>query len=448
MNQVHFTRNIPVIAHTDVLVVGAGPAGICAAIAAAQENVDVLVVDQMGFCGGMATAGLVGPILGVYHWDSGARILGGIPYRLLSDLEEAGGAELQNEGMLVPFDPEVMKQVCDEALEAAGVSVRYHVKAITVMKEGNRLTHVVVGTGRGLGAIKANMFIDCTGDGLIAAEAGARFTIGRPSDQSMMPMTTVFRLGGVGENRLKDSENVGTGYVATEVRKILVAAMEQGKIPPFGGPWIMRGSTLRKGEAFVNMVRQWGDPTDWESLSKAEIAGRRDMFTLHAFLREHVPTLGNSFIMDSGSTIGVRDSRHFVCANRLSFEDCMQGKRQPDSIAVGGHIQDIHATDGSHSQIRTVLPAYEIPYGSVMLPDFPNVLIGGRILDADYEIFASARVMGTCMAIGQGVGTAAALCVREGVPTKSISIAELATRLESDAVLRTLDSLIYRKRED
>ena len=443
MNRIPFTQDIPIIAQTDVLVIGAGPAGICAAIAAAQEEVDVLLIDQMGFCGGMATAALVGPILGVYHWDTGARILGGIPYRLLSLMEKAGGAELQNEGMLVPFDPEVMKQVCDEALETAGVTVRYHVKAITVMMEGNRLTHVVVGTGRGLGAIKANMFIDCTGDGLVAAEAGARFTIGKPGDQSMMPMTSVFRLGGVGENRLKDSENVSTGYVATEVRARLVAAMEEGKIPPFGGPWIMRGSTLREGEAFVNMVRQWADPTDWQSISRAEIAGRRDMFTLHAFLREHVPTLGNSFIMDSGSTIGVRDSRHFICAKRLSFENCMQGQRQPDSIAVGGHIQDIHATDGSHSQILTVLPAYEIPYGSVMLPDFPNLLIGGRILDADYEIFASARVMGTCMAIGQGVGTAAALCVREGVSSHSLVVAELTAKLEADAVVRTLDSVIF-----
>ncbi len=121
----------------------------------------------------------------------------------------------------------------------------------------------------------------------------------------------------------------------------------------------------------------------------------------------------------------------------------MQGKWQPDSIAVGGHIQDIHATDGSHDQIRTVLPAYEIPYGSVMFPDFPNLLVGGRILDADYEIFASARVMGTCMAIGQGVGTAAALCVRDGVPSHNVVVAELTAKLEANAVVRTLDSVIF-----
>jgi len=435
MKHLEFHQDIPIIAETQILVIGAGPAGICAAIAAADEGVQVMLIDQNGFCGGMASAGLVGPILGVYHWESKARILGGIPYRLLRSMELEGGAELENPGMLVPFDPEVLKHVCERILVSAGVIVRYHTKAVSVtMDEANRISAVIVGTGSGLGAIQAAMYIDCTGDGLVAAQAGASFTLGRESDHAMMPMTTVYRLGGVDTADIARTENVLTGYVNIGVRHKLAAALDETLIPPFGGPWIMRGSTMRPGEAFVNMVRQWGDPTDWQDISRVEIAGRNDMFILHDYLRRHVDWLADSFIMDSGASIGIRDSRHFHCVARLT-------------LAIGGHILDIHATDGSHNQTRTTLPAYEIPLSSCIFSEIPNLLIAGRMLDADYGMFASSRVMGTCMAIGEGVGLAAAMCVKQRIAATQLVFSDLSSGLKTKGAIVDLASVRAAERE-
>ncbi len=435
-------KNIPVIAEVDILIIGAGPAGVCAAVSAAGKNVKTMIVEQHGFCGGMATAGLVGPILGIYHWDSGKRILGGIPYRLLEDMEANGGAELNNDGMLVPFDPEVMKISCEEMIRKAGTEIRYHTKAAGLEMSGSRITHLIAATTEGLGAISARMFIDCTGDGLVAARAGAPFVLGHPSDHSMMPMTTVFRIGGVNPKTIKNSENPKAGYVASEIREMLQSALTEGVIPAFGGPWIMRGSTIRNDEAFVNVVREWGDPTNWEALSRSEISGRADMAALFSYLRSRVPSLQNSYIIDSGAVIGIRDSRHFICSHRLTLKDCLSKKVNPDSIALGGHILDIHASDGTSGQSRNPLPPYEIPLGAAVFSNFPNLLIAGRTIDADYEIFSSLRVMGTCMAIGQGVGAAAKLSLERGIEPGLVPKQELAEILDSDGVIKRLDNTV------
>lgn len=437
---VPFSQTIPVMVQTDVLVVGAGPAGVCAALAAAKQGVRVMVIEKLGFSGGMATAAYVGPILGLYHWASGKRIMGGIGLHLLTAMEEAGGALLATEGMLVPFDPEVMKLICDRMLVKAGVSVRYHTSAVAVMRSGQRLTHVVVSTGRGLAAIEAQVCIDCSGDGFVAFCMGVPFVTGNGADGKTMPMTTVFRLGNVETTDIRDSENPDVGYVATDIRTKLFDAYQRGDIPAFGGPWVMRGSTLREHQAFVNMVRQWGDATDPESITRCEIGGRRDMFALMEYLKAHEPALSKAFIIDSGAVIGVRDSRHFSCHTRLSLTDCINRVHQPDSIGLGGHIIDIHATDGSAEQRRDPLPYYEIPLRALLPVGVPNLILAGRSIDADYAMFASARVMGTCMVMGQGAGTAAAWAVVHGSDVEHIDHQWMADVLESDGVPRRADA--------
>ncbi len=431
-----FSQSVPLLAECDVLVIGGGPAGVCAAIAAARQGIRVMLIEKSGFCGGMATAAYVGPILGLYHWASGKRIMGGIGLELLEAMEKAGGAILKTEGMLVPFDPEIMKLVCDQMLVEAGVIIRYHTSAVAVVQSEQRLTHVVVSTGTGLSYIKAQVYIDCSGDGFVAAQMGVPFVMGNGIDGQTMPMTTVFRLGNVETSEIVDSENPKVGYVATEIRNLLNNALQKGEIPLFGGPWIMRGSTLRDHQAFVNMVRQWGDSTNSQSITQCEIQGRQDMFSLMEYLNNNEPALAKAFIIDSGGVIGVRDSRHFTCKRRLSLKDCINHVQHPDSIGLGGHILDIHEGKGSSDQQRETLPYYEIPLRALLPTVVPNLILAGRTLDADYEVFASARVMGTCMVMGQGAGTAAAWAVLNNDDVENINLTWLADILDSDGVPR------------
>ena len=323
MDSVAIRRDVPIVAEADVVVVGAGPAGVTAAVAASASGARTVLIDQFGYAGGMATAGLVGPILGVYHWPTGKRILGGIPYQILQLMQESGGAELVNEGMLVPFDPEVMKHVCDTLLLANNVHVHYHTFATDVVLKDGRIDAVIAAVKTGLVAFRGSVYIDATGDGDVAAAAGVPYTLGNPDGTGCQPMTTVFRIGGLRSGDIRDSENPDTGYVATEVRDVLLDAESRALIPRFGGPWIMRGSTLRDGEAFVNMVRQWGDPTDAVTQSRCEIHGRDDMFRLVDYLRRNVKALASCYIIDSGATIGVRDSRHFAGRYVQTIDDVM-----------------------------------------------------------------------------------------------------------------------------
>jgi hypothetical protein len=340
--------------------------------------------------------------------------------------------------MLVPFDPEVMKNVCDRELASSGAETWYHALVLRAVADEGRITHLVVSNGSRTVAVGARVFIDCTGNGDVAFSAGVPFTAGSPDGGGAQPMTTVFRLGGIDVKRIADSENPAQGYVAGELRRLLAQAEKDGLVPPFGGPWVMRGSTLRSGEAFVNMVRQWGDPTDIADLSRCEAAGREDMFKLFGYLKEHAPAFRDSYIIDSGASIGIRDSRHFIGRRVLSLDDCLNRRSQPDSVAVGGHIVDIHSRSGDSAQLRRTIPSYEIPYGSLLPLKADNLLLAGRIISLEYELFASVRVMATCMAIGQGAGEAAAVAAELGVDPAAVPFLTLAARLDEGGVVRKI----------
>lgn len=443
MSTLSYSEEILVIGSFDVCVIGAGPSGLCAAAASAAAGARTLLLERYGFSGGMATAGYVGPILGVHHWGSKTRVLGGIPWKLLSMMESKGGAELNNDGLLVPFDPEVMKIEGDRLLEEAGAVIRYHSVFCSVLQDDyNRITHVVFLSKQGLQAAEVSVVVDGTGDGDAAAAAGADFTLGRVSGRTeMQPMTTVFRLVGTEKQRITGSEDAASGYVIGDIREKLNQACRQGDIPPFGGPWIMRGSTVREGEAFVNIVRQWGNPTCSEDLTRCEIQGRKDMMKLFRFLKEHVQELHQASIIDSGAQIGVRDSRHIHGSYQLKLCDVMEGRRFEDSAALGSHIIDIHSTTGTSGQQRITVPVFEIPFRAMTVPNIPNLIVTGRSISAEYEVFCSLRVMGTCMALGEAAGAAAAAAADAECSVHEVDIGSVRKHLRESGACISLDDV-------
>ena len=422
-------RAVPIVEDVDVAVIGGGPAGMHAALASARLGASTVLVERYGFMGGNATNALVGPLLGVYHWGDGRLLLGGTPLEMLRRMEKLGGALLHEAGFHVPFDPEVMKFVADEMIAQAGVRLHLHSFAARPLMRDRRIEALFTESKSGRQAIRAKVFVDCTGDGDLAVQAGAPFEMGRSGDGSLQPLTLSYRLGNIDLSKLENIYNTKAGYVATNVRAAMQRAVEAGELPVFGGPWLMKGSTVRDNEAFVNMVRVWGNGASAEELTRLEMQGRSHMMQFVAFLRANIPGCERTFLMDSGPQIGVRETRRIVGQYVLTENDIVEDRRFDDAVALGCHPIDIHSPTGTVAQRLQEVPAYQIPYRTLVPKGVENLLVAGRPISATHEAHSSLRVMGTCMALGLGAGAAAALAARGNGAPNDIPAASLREAL-------------------
>jgi hypothetical protein len=428
-------REIPVVDQADVVVVGGGPAGMIAAIAAARNGASALLLERYGFLGGMATAGLVGPILAIYHWYGAGRIVGGIPWEMLTRMKALDGAILGDDGPHVSFDPEVLKYVADQMMLEAGASLRLHTFATAVSCEGERVNGVIVESKSGRQAVVGKVIVDATGDADVAAWAGNPYEKGHPETGAMQPMSLYFRLANVDTDLMESPTNPETFYTMVEAREVLQRAVDAGELPLFGGPWAPKSSTVRDREAGVNMVRVWGDATDVLDLTRVEITGRDHVQQFVRFLKANIPGFKDCYLYDSAPQIGIRETRRIAGDYTLTERDLVQRRQFDDGIALGGHIVDIHSLDGTSEQYGKKVQPYEIPYRSFLPVGLENVIVTGRPISATHEAHASLRVMGTCMALGEAAGTAAAIAAREGGRTRSVDSAELVGTLKKHGAI-------------
>ncbi len=454
------SRKIPVTGESDVVVVGGGPAGITAAVASARCGASTVLIEQHGFLGGMATAALVGPFAGVRHRYGGGRIVGGIPWELICRLREYGGALVlpvncypngagrsfdPNAGTQgdddrdgvdpgsersargdVPFEPEMLKWVAERLAVDSGVDLRYHRFFSNVLSERSRISALVTESKSGREAFVGRIIVDATGDADVAARSGVPYELGREEDGALQPMTLMFRLGGVDTDALGE---IDSPFVSTEIRRKAKQLHQEGKLPPFGGPWTFWGSSFRRGEIMVNMVRLLGDSTDSDALTRNEIAGRDHMHRFVVFLKEHVEEFRSCFLKDSGSHIGVRESRRIQGAYRLTVDDIVGNRDFDDSIALGGHPIDIHSPTGTADQIRIRVTPYQIPLRCLIPEGIDNLVVTGRPISADHAAHASLRVQGTCMATGQAAGIVAALAARDQLRPRDVLPANVQATL-------------------
>ena len=430
MQYLEITKQVPVVGHYDVVVCGGGPAGFIAAIAAARSGARTAIVEQYGFLGGMATAGLVSP-LSVFTYNN-EKVIGGIPWEFIERLEQTGGGLIEQPLGNVAFDPERYKLLCQQMMQEAGVDMYMHsYLSSCIFKGGGFLSAVCIENKNGTEALEADLFIDCTGDGDLAALAGVPMQPdeGRP----LQPLSTYFVLGGVDTDDPLIAEAIhhnkqGENCHCLPIRERLLALREELDLPEFGGPWFC--TTLRPGEVTVNMTRTACNALDNRAFTAAEGRLRADAFRLAEVLKTHFEPFRNSYITAIALHGGIRETRRIRGVHTITAEEYVGAFRYADSISRGAHPIDIHAATGTSQHVTFLkTPAY-VPYRSLIAADFPNLLVAGRCISADKTAFASLRVQASCMGTGQAAGVAAALCAQRGETVQALDPELLVEKLK------------------
>ncbi|MFO7958403.1 MAG: FAD-dependent oxidoreductase [Candidatus Brocadiia bacterium] len=413
--------DIPLLHDVDVIVVGAGPGGLGAAVAAARQGARTLLCEQYGFPGGMATAGLINPFM-PNHLD-GRRLDTGVFEDWCDLMEEMGG--LLEDGRT--FCQETAKLAVEKLLLDAGVMLLYHVQLDRPLMEGHRIDSVLMLGKSGLTAHRADVYIDTTGDADLAARAGCEFEYGRPEDGHAQPMTTCFDLAGVDIERMPDSGTINELYHKARAEGRL-------KCPRENVLWFR---TVEEDRIHFNTTRiVKHKATDTLALSEAEIEGRRQIADYLRFLREDVAGFENARLHAIADTVGVRESRRVRGHAYLTRKDFENAAKFPDGIARVRYPIDIHSPTGEGTEHANVPEGdwYEIPYGCLVPKDCDNLLVGGRPISVDHAVHSSMRVMPPACTVGQACGTAAAMAVDQGLDPADVDGAAVRQSLIEQGV--------------
>jgi glycine/D-amino acid oxidase-like deaminating enzyme len=407
----------------DVLVVGAGSAGTTAAIAAARTGARTLLVDRFGFLGGTSTAVLDTFYAFFTPGERPQKVVSGIPDEVVGRLTERGMAferpNTYGAGTGITYDPEELKLVWDELAAEAGVMTLLHSFAFRVSVEESRVAGVDVATKSGVRRLLASVVVDASGDADVCALAGAPF---EPPGEGVQSLSTVFRMANVDVARAE-------AVPKQELWDLMRAARDSGRYALTR----IEGSVHRtphEGVMMALMTRVRNvDATDAEQLAAAEREGRRQAHEYFRFLRENVPGYERAALVSTSPAIGVRESRRIVGEHVLTAEEILGATQFPDQVArCGAPIEEHHAGDDTRWVYLAEGATYGIPFRALQPQGLENVLVAGRCFSATHDAHASARSMGTCMAMGQAAGTAAALTEEP----KRLAPALLRARLRED----------------
>lgn len=419
-----YAKSLPLWKEYDVLVCGAGPAGICAAVAAARQGAKTALVERYGVPGGNLTLGHVGPILGAVSSGTMRDEVTALLGVRENDMDGTTG---------VAHDMETAKIALTRFLNEENLDVYLQTPVADAWMEGNRIRGVVVATKEGLRVLGANIVIDSTGDGDVAVFAGCDYEKGR-GDGLMQPVTVEFTLDNVDEDQgilcIGDIDDVQ--FQGQRFLDWTKDQAEAGAIPKNTAA-VRLHPTVHKGSRQVNTTQANGvDSTRVETIYAAELELREQMEILQSFFREKLPGYQNCKLVSSAATTGIRESRRIVGEYQITGEECAAGARFDDVIVhKADFLVDIHNPSGSGQADKTIqrCKPYDLPYGCFVPRKIDGLYVAGRCISGTHRAHASYRVMSICMAMGQAVGVAAALCVRQGCLPRTLEVTGLQSAL-------------------
>jgi hypothetical protein len=426
----------------DVLVVGAGAAGVAAAVTAARQGLKVTLLERYGFCGGGAVAGLSGTICGMYEASDDPDAP---PKQVVHGFLDEFAANMTERGGLTPpvrygktftrvHDPLVWRETADAMLRAAGVHVLLHTTVTGVLTEGgDKVDGVTAYTKQGGLSVRAKVTIDASGDADIAAMAGLPTFMGQ--DGQVQNPTMIFRLGGV------DTERFLAAYGADSImgRDVtdLILRLHNSAEYRLPRAKIFLFPTPRPNELLCNCTRVIGrdgrelNPLLIEDLTEAEIEGRLQVREYARFFKHHLAGCEDSYVNDTGVQVGVRQTRQIVGRATLRNADVTRGTKFRTGIARSPWPIELHSGDKPRL-VWLTNDYYEVPLECFVPERGEGLFAAGRCLSAEHEAMASARVTAQCFSYGHAVGHAAAIAVKENLAPRAVEAAAVRARLNRD----------------
>ena len=442
-------REIPVVHRTDVLVVGSGPGGLAAALAAARCGVEVTLLERFGcFGGNITTVGVEG-----FAWYRHEQTVeaGGIGWEFEERAKAMDAAVPESQSLSYELDAEGFKLVADRLVEEAGIHPMLHRMFVAPIREGNRITGVIVESKAGREAILAQRVIDASGDADIAHMMGAP-TIKTPVEE-MQAASVMFHIAGVDKQKFMEGVkadpqtykdwSTGEWQVETSgkeddmfspfLAKPFAQALRDGVIPAhlntIGGTW---GAVHDSGEmTYMNLVHLAGcDGTDPDSMTRFEIEGRKQAMHAINALKAYTPGCEGARLRNFGMTIGIRDTRKIDALHNITEDETRNQGRFEDTIGIYPEFIDgygilILPTTGRYMQI---------PYRAMLPKGVENLLVTGRAIGGDKVAHAATRNMACCAVAGQGAGIAAALSIKSGRPLATVDVPAVQAELKRQGV--------------
>jgi FAD dependent oxidoreductase len=432
-------KKIPVAASYDVIVAGGGPSGIGAAVAAARNGARTLLIEGTGALGGMSTNGLV-PAFCPTSFGKIPPLVKGFALEVLERLEAEDGVGESGISNWISIDAEKLKFVYDEIIEEDGVTPLFFSIVSDVIVKGDKIEAVIVENKNGRQAYTAKTFIDCTGDADLAFRAGVPCQKG-DKNGSLQATSLCLVIAGITPKPFEDWCE-GHHYCLNQMRNLIIEGRASDELKELEKSEfkLMTVMYRRAGVLCLNFGHIYDiDGTKAEDLTIAMIVGRKLAHDFIAYLRKKVPGMGNAEIVNTGSLLGVRETRRIVGEFVLKEDAFFESKRFDDDIAVYNNPIDIHESKKESSlkdenpygalQEKVDKIAYGIPFSTMIPQGISNLLVAGRSISADRSMQGTTRVMPPCLAMGEACGTAAAMVKDIDAPVTKVNIAELRKKL-------------------
>lgn len=402
-------RETSVADTADVVVCGAGPAGVAAALAAARLGAKVRLIEGAGCLGGVWTAGLL-------CWILDTKDKPGILQEIMSQMKARQAGYVNQPGYSFGYDAEIMKLLLEEMCAEAGVQFQLHTQVVAAETDANgRMSLAITESKSGRQAWRAKVFVDATGDGDLAARAGCGFDLGRPEDGATQPMSMMAILTGVEHEQIKDfvrdrdrPHNVPKELLLKEIRR-------GGFDPSYSKPTLFR---IYDNLFCLAANHEYGYvPTDAAQITKATVHARAEIHRIVGALRSLGGIWQDLRLVATNEHIGVREGRRIHGLYTVTADDLARGARHEDGICRVYFGVDVHSPkkdEGkgiARSKVRVT--SYDIPLRALIARDVKGLLLAGRCISGDFIAHSSYRVTGDAVATGQAAGVAAALAARE-----------------------------------